>query len=111
MILSRRAEEDLAWIYGYLAQRHDLDAAERFRQRVERALANLRRHPDIGPHPSWATRHRRLRFWVISRTNYVIYYETDGETVSIERVLDGRRDVQRIVEHGVEEEPQDDASG
>ena len=34
--------------------------------------------------------------------NYLIYYEPGKDAVSIERVLDGRRDVRRIIEKGVE---------
>lgn len=40
-----------------------------------------------------------------SRTRYIIYYECRETEVSIERVLDGRRDVQRILELGMEGEP------
>jgi len=40
---------------------------------------------------------------VISRSGYVIYYESRREDVSIERVLDGRRDVCRIIEFGSED--------
>jgi hypothetical protein len=32
-----------------------------------------------------------LRFWVISRTKYLIFYLVDEEGVGIERILDGRR--------------------
>lgn len=40
---------------------------------------------------------------VISRSSYVICYEPSAEEVSLERVLDGRRDVRRIMESGFEE--------
>lgn len=89
--------------YAYILLRRDLGTAERFRIRAELALKLLRQHPLIGPHPAWATRHRLLRFWVISRTKFIIYYELSEETVSIERVLDGRRDVHRIMELGIED--------
>jgi hypothetical protein len=46
-----------------------------------------------------------LRFWAIGRTNFLIYYLPDENGVSIERVLDGRRDVARIMELGEEEAP------
>ena len=35
-----------------------------------------------------------------------IYYEVLGNSISIERGLDGRRDVHRIIELGVEEPPE-----
>lgn len=105
--ISRLAEEDLAHIYGYIAT-HDPDAAERFRIETEKAIRLLEKHPEMGPRPSWETRHTRLRFWVISRfNNYLIYYEPEENGVSIERVLHGRRHVHRIIETG-EEEPSEE---
>jgi plasmid stabilization system protein ParE len=105
VLISQRAEEDLARIYGYLAARNP-DAAEAFKRQAERALALLGRHPELGPRPGWATRHTQLRFWVISRFhNYLIHYESKEDAVSVERILDGRRDVRRIMEEGVEEPP------
>jgi plasmid stabilization system protein ParE len=101
VLISQRAEDDLARIYGYLATRNP-DAAERFKTEAENALALLGQNPKLGPRPGWHTRHTRLRFWVVSRFhNYLIYYETGKDGVSIERVLDGRRDVRRIIEKGI----------
>jgi plasmid stabilization system protein ParE len=108
ILISRLAEEDLAGIYAYIAGRNP-DSAEHFRREAEKALTALGRNPDLGPRPGWKTRHTRLRFWVISRFhNYLIYYEPGPETVSIERVLDGRRDVRRIIEEGIEHPPPED---
>jgi plasmid stabilization system protein ParE len=112
VLISERAEEDLARIYAFLQTRYDSEVAESFRTKANRALAQLGKHPGLGPHPAWATRHKRLRFWLISRTNYIIFYESGSASISIERVLDGRRDVQRILEFGVEEPPDEtDESG
>jgi plasmid stabilization system protein ParE len=66
----------------------------------------LGQHPLAGPHPRWATRHRNLRFWIISKTNFLIYYLIDESGASIERILDGRRDVARIMELGTEDPPE-----
>jgi toxin ParE1/3/4 len=105
VLISRRAEDDLAGIFAFLFAHAAPDVAERFRTDAEKALAHLGRHPETGPHPGWATRHRALRFWVISRTPYIIYYECHGDAVSVERVLDGRRDAHRIIELGIENGP------
>jgi plasmid stabilization system protein ParE len=105
VLISQKAEADLARIYAFLFERAAPDAAERFRVHAEHSLTHLSKHPETGPHPGWATRHRALRFWVISRTPYIIYYEYQHDTVSIERVLDGRRDVHRIIELGIEDAP------
>jgi plasmid stabilization system protein ParE len=106
VIISQRAEDDLVRIYAYLRTQYDLEAAERFRTRAEKALLQLGQHPEIGPHPGWATCHQRLRFWIISKSNYIIYYEALEEKISVERVLDGRRDVHRIIELGIEDDPE-----
>ena len=103
VLISQWAEDDLARIYAFLFARAAPDVAERLRANAERALAHLGRHPETGPHSGWATRHRALRFWVISRTSYLIYYECHSGAVSIERVLDGRRDAHRITELGIED--------
>ncbi|MHB8521256.1 MAG: type II toxin-antitoxin system RelE/ParE family toxin [Limisphaerales bacterium] len=105
VIISALAEDDLARIYTDIATRQDIETAERFRARAEAALAQLGKHPLVGPYPGWVTCHQRLRFWVISRSRYVGYYEFRPSEISIERVLDGRRDVRRIVERGIEDPP------
>jgi plasmid stabilization system protein ParE len=107
--ISTRAEDDLARIYAHLLTCAGSEVAERFRLKVEKAFATIGRHPELGPQPSWATRHRTLRFWVISRTSYIVYYEHQGDKVSIERVLYGRRDVHRIIEQRGEE-PEDETA-
>src|SRR5690348_11373960 len=101
VFISERAEEDLARIYAWLATHYDIEAAELFRMRTEKALSQLGKHSKLGPHPGWVTRHKSLRFWLISRSNYIIFYEHQGTDISIERVLDGRRDVHRIIELGI----------
>ncbi|HWX20594.1 MAG TPA: type II toxin-antitoxin system RelE/ParE family toxin [Candidatus Binatia bacterium] len=103
--ISGRAEADLVQIYAYLAVHRGVDAAERFRKSAGMALDQLGKHPALGPHPGWATRHTDLHFWVITRSSYLIFYESCGAEVSIERVLDGRRDVRRIIESRLEEPP------
>lgn len=105
VLISEVAEGDLAQIYFYLVSHDDPETAERFRIRTEKALNQLGQHPAIGPQPGWTSRHKTLRFWVISRSSYIIYYEIKGEDVSIERVLDGRRDVRRIIEFSMAESP------
>jgi plasmid stabilization system protein ParE len=104
--LSARAKRDLEHIFAYTAVRRGPEAADRFLERAQEAAQFLAQHPLAGPHPRWATRHKTLRFWVISRTNFLIYYLPEEQGVSIERVLDGRRDVARIVELGLEEPPE-----
>jgi plasmid stabilization system protein ParE len=101
--VSARAQNDLDRIYAYIAIRRSPEAADRFLELAQEATGFLAEHPLAGPHPRWATRHKTLRFWVISKTNFLIYYLPAEQGVSIERVLDGRRDAARIMELGMED--------
>jgi plasmid stabilization system protein ParE len=101
--LSERARDDFAYIFAYISSRQGKEAGDRFLALAERAVLFLAKNPEAGPHPRWKSRHKALRFWVISKTNYLIYYFADESGVSIERVLDGRRDVTRIIERSLEE--------
>ncbi len=101
--VSARARDDLDYIFACICTREGLTAADTFLERAAQAVELLDRHPEAGPHPGWVTRHTALRFWVISRTNFLIFYFVDEYGTSIERVLDGRRDVRRIVEEGLED--------
>jgi len=101
--ISARARSDLDCIFAYISVQQGSEAADQFLELAQEAARFLVQNPLAGPHPRWATRHRTLRFWVISKTNFLIYYLPDVNGVSIERVLDGRRDVARIIELGLED--------
>jgi plasmid stabilization system protein ParE len=105
--LSGRAQHDLEVLYAYVFATRGVDAADRFLTIVRRAVEFIAQNPYAGPHPTWATRHQTLRFWVVRGTNFLIFYIPDEKEVSIERVLDGRKDVVRILEHGIEEPPEE----
>ncbi len=101
--ISTRARDDLDYIFACVCARQGTQAGSQFLDVAKEAVAFLVQHPEAGPHPRWTTRHGTLRFWVISKTNFLIYYFADDDGVSIERVLDGRRDVKRIIEDRLEE--------
>jgi plasmid stabilization system protein ParE len=100
--ISIRAGEDLDFIYAIIHSRQGDIAADNFIRNAIQATEFIAKNPEAGPHPRWVTRHKTLRFWVISRTNYLIFYFVDETGVSIERVLDGRRDIKRIIEERLE---------
>ncbi len=101
--ISARAQDDLDYIYAWICSCQGTQAADRFLERAQQAMSLLVQRPEAGPHPRWATRHKTLRFWVISHTNFLVFYFSDELGISIERVLDGRRDVRRIMEQRVEQ--------
>ena len=100
VFISQRAEEDLARIYATIVHDRPL-VAEVFKAAANESLAVLGRHPEIGPRVGFRTRHKGLRFWPVSGYhNYLIYYLLGEAHVSIERILDGRRDVRRVLRTG-----------
>jgi plasmid stabilization system protein ParE len=103
--ISARAQSDLDRLFAFISVRQGPQSADRFLELAQEATEFLAQHPLAGVHPKWAGRHRTLRFWVISRTNFLIYYIPGELGVSIERILDGRRDVARIMEFGMEDPP------
>ena len=103
--ISARARDDLDCLYAWISASQGFDAGDRFLERARQAVEFLARYPGAGAHPAGATRHRTLRFWIISGTRFLIYYLPGESGVSIERVLDGRRDVHRLVERGMEDPP------
>lgn len=104
--ISARARDDLDYIYASIRARRSPEAADEFLELAKAAVQFIAQHPMAGPHPKWATRHKTLRFWVIRRTNYLIYYFPEPEGVSVERVLDGRRNVARIIQQRIENPPE-----
>ena len=104
--ISARAREDLEHIYATIMHRQGDAPAERFLIGARDAVKFLLENPHAGPHPEWTSRHKDLRFWVISKTTYIIFYFPEPGGISIERVLDGRRDVKRIIDLR-REEPDD----
>jgi plasmid stabilization system protein ParE len=106
--ISTRAREDLEYVYALIHARQGSQAADRFLDTARDAVRFLAEHPHAGPHPHWTSRHKQIRFWVISRTRFIIYYFAEQDSISVERVLDGRRNVKRIIDTH-QEHPDEDA--
>ena len=97
VVISEEAERDLETVYVYIGEDNP-EAAEHFARATSEALNQLHRHPELGPRPGFPTRHKRLRFWVVSGFhNYLIFYEITKEELKIIRVLHGARDLRRLL--------------
>ena len=96
VIISRRAEDDLASIFARIARERP-SSADAFKAAAEASCRLLETHPEVGPRARFRTRHEGLRFWPVTDfPNYLIYYTVGSNEVSVERVLDGRRDVAHV---------------
>ncbi len=88
--LSRQADSDLRLIWDYIAQ-DNLAAADRLIGKIIDGFEMLGRQPLMGT-PCDEVR-RGLRHFTVE--NHVIYHSVADETVTIERVMRGSRDIRR----------------
>jgi toxin ParE1/3/4 len=80
------ARDDLLQIWLYVAE-HDVGAADRLIDRIDRTVRLLARHPKLGESvPQYRPELRRFTVG-----NYVIYYEPFESGVRLIRVLHGAR--------------------
>ncbi len=97
--MEQAAEEDLVETALYILQGQPA-AGTRFIPAARASFARLAEHPEIGRH--YETSHPRLqgiRIWrVRGFENYLIFYRAEEQTVFIERVLYGGRDIARLLE-------------
>jgi toxin ParE1/3/4 len=90
VFVSDAAHMDLLQAYSYLRERNPA-AAESFANEINRKLGNLSRYPFIGrPRPSL-----RPGLRSILAGAHVIFYSVDEDTITIMRVLHGRRDIDK----------------
>ena len=88
-VFTETAQRDMLALWEYIAK-DDLDAANRVREAIYDAVANLVSFPGMG--------HRRadlgddtLRIWPVF--SYLIIYRFKAEPLEIVRVLSGYRDI------------------
>ena len=89
--LTAQAENDLEEIWDYIA-RDNPTAANRQTNRFIDVFDMLGRQPEIGESLGYVT--AGLRCFSVGR--YMVYYEIEGRTVRIRRVLHGARDVRKF---------------
>ena len=92
------AEDDLFEIYRYVALNDSEDQADRLFEALKRACYSLRTLPLRGHFPPelqdiGVSQFREIRF-----KPYRIFYSIERTTVSIHCVLDGRRDMQTLLQ-------------
>ena len=91
---SRKAQRDLDAIWDfYLDEYQNVDAAVKIIDSITDDIDQLANFPELGPPlSSIADVESNYRFLVTG--NYLSFYRIDGEDVSIDRILYGRREGQ-----------------
>lgn len=94
---SRKAQRDLDAIWDfYLDEYQNVDAAVKIIDSITDDIDQLADFPELGPPlSSIADVESNYRFLVTG--NYLSFYRIDGEDVSIDRILYGRRDYLSIL--------------
>lgn len=96
------ASDDLVRQFRYYLLAMDLpEIAIRFREAARRTIHSLRQHPLVGPRCfSSNPQLQNFRSWPVTGFEAIrIYYLLDEDVVHIIRILHGKRDVRRILEH------------
>lgn len=98
VIWRRRAEEDLAEAYRYIAADSPA-AAERFVDRVASAVEMLSAHPAAGRtlelRSPWT---RGMRVWLLHEfSSYLLCYRSSPQVIEVVRLLHGARRWLRIL--------------
>lgn len=92
------AESDLWDIYYYVARHDSVENAGRLLGNLERTIAKLETMPLRGHFPPELKRVSVLEFREIFFKPYRIIYQTIESSVYVHCVLDGRRDLQDLLQ-------------
>jgi toxin ParE1/3/4 len=92
LLIKRQARVDLLDIWDYIAA-DNVTAANRVLQKLDAAMRGLADMPGKG-HTRAEVRDPRYRFWTVY--SYVIAYRYDDTTLTVVRVVHGRRNFGRL---------------
>lgn len=99
---------DLAEIRAYISAKNPA-AAQRVAARLSESINALKRFPNLGK-PGRVFGTREMNTFKIGKTPYIVVYRVKRDEIQILRVLPGMRDINAILEEGLEEEDIDDSS-
>ena len=95
VVIAQRAEQDLTLQYRWYLDQAPRDIAEDFLIAVDKAIGSLSAHPEIGQRRHFKSAELSgIRSFPAQRPfhKHLIFYQI-GETLSIERVMHGARDL------------------
>lgn len=97
--LAADAEADLVSIGAYLAELGSPEIAAKWLAKFLDAVESLEQFPERGRKPMdiEATPHRNYR--QLSLRPYRIFYRTEGKTLFVALIADGRRDLKSLLRH------------
>ena len=98
VLLTDNAARDLEELHGYIA-RHDAPRkADYVLKRIEKAFSGLCESPHRGPHPQELLALGIREYREVFFKPYRIIYRVIGKKVYVLLIIDGRRDMQTILQ-------------
>ncbi|MCP4679452.1 MAG: type II toxin-antitoxin system RelE/ParE family toxin [Deltaproteobacteria bacterium] len=98
VILTQDAEDDIFGIYKYILEHDSAHSADYVLEKLEELCHSLDRLPKRGHTPPELLRINVKTYFEVHFKPYRIIYEIEGNRVFIHCVLDGRRDLQDLLE-------------
>ena len=98
VIVDMDAEDDLFDIYTYVALNDSIERADRLFTGLRRTCLKLKTLPLRGRIPSELFEIGVIEFRELHYKPYRIIYSIEGLTVLVHCILDGRRDIQTILQ-------------
>ena len=92
ILIQPQARTDIFEICQYIAERNTA-AADRVSRKLEESIRGLASMPGKG-HRRLDVKDKRYRFWSVY--SYVIAYRYDDTTLTVVRVVHGRRNLRRL---------------
>jgi toxin ParE1/3/4 len=98
VIFDHDAEDDLFDIYAFVAMNDSVEKADRLFESLRRSCLKLRKLPLRGNIPTELFEIGVIEFRELHYKPYRIIYSLESTTVYVHCVLDGRRDIQEILQ-------------
>jgi toxin ParE1/3/4 len=98
VIIARKAEEDLAGIYRYIALSDGMEQAERIQERLINDILKLESLPARGKIPPEMLKLGIDDYREVQSSPWRIFYYVNGNTVGVVAILDGRRNVEELLQ-------------
>ena len=96
--VAEAAADDLYQIHRYVELHDSAQQADSLLEALERVIEKLATMPQRGHYPPELERIGVRQYREIHHTPYRIIYEIDGKDVMVYGVLDGRRDMQTLLQ-------------
>lgn len=98
ILVIQEAEDDIFELYKYILEHDSRERASHVYEKLKEKIENLKGFPERGHHPPELERIGITGYLEIHFKPYRIIYEIDGRQIFIHAVVDGRRDLQSLLE-------------